>query len=188
MACAPSMFTNRYKNYSLEELEKKLAELKEYSKSDKFKTLCEDEKKREIDDGSSLIDLNSEMVAIESMIKKLKKDGAYIGLPQNISLIKGGKKSFSLFDYLTKEKKYSERIANKNVADFDRHPDIKKEFEEYIQTEQFSSNPICIEGYTAQKLTETTSLEALGAYNFLIWLKEDPNKALEDLKRNLPRK
>lgn len=47
---------------------------------------------------------------------------------------------------------------------------------------------IVIQGYTAKKLHEDFPLSPLGAYNYLIYLSEDPEDAIADLKRGLPRK
>ena len=43
-------------------------------------------------------------------------------------------------------------------------------------------------GYTAETLHRDYNLSPLGAYNYLVYLKEDPNNALTDLKAGLPRK
>jgi hypothetical protein len=45
-----------------------------------------------------------------------------------------------------------------------------------------------VQGYTAQQLYETTYLDALGAFNYLVYLKRKPKEALADLKAGLPRR
>ncbi|MBO4847134.1 MAG: hypothetical protein J5525_12690 [Lachnospiraceae bacterium] len=45
-----------------------------------------------------------------------------------------------------------------------------------------------VKGYSAQMIYEATYLEAIGAYNYLIYLRNNPQKALADLKAGLPRK
>lgn len=50
----------------------------------------------------------------------------------------------------------------------------------------FTPNPIKAEGFTAQHLATNYPLSALGAYNYLIYLREMPEKALADLKAGLP--
>lgn len=45
-----------------------------------------------------------------------------------------------------------------------------------------------VQGYSAQHLFETTYLDVLGAFNYLIYLKRKPKEALADLKAGLPRK
>ena len=41
-------------------------------------------------------------------------------------------------------------------------------------------------GYYASKLVEDFPLSPLGAYNYLIYLREDPQNAIADLKAGLP--
>ena len=43
-------------------------------------------------------------------------------------------------------------------------------------------------GYYASKLVEEFPLSQLGAYNYLIYLREDPEHALANLKAGLPKK
>lgn len=47
---------------------------------------------------------------------------------------------------------------------------------------------VIVEGYTAKRLADETILTSLGAFNFLIYLREEPKEALADLKAKLPRK
>lgn len=106
-------------------------------------------------------------------------------------LLNFGGKDMSIekvMNYLLTEAKQSQKIAYLNVARFSRHPDIMKEFCEWIDTRAFPEKAISVEGYTAQVLNSTTYLSALGAYNFLIYLREKPEEAIEDLKAGLPRK
>ncbi len=44
-----------------------------------------------------------------------------------------------------------------------------------------------VEGYTAQDLFETTYLTEIGAYNYLVYLKEHPKEGLEALAKGLPK-
>ena len=70
-----------------------------------------------------------------------------------------------------------------------RHADIRKEFYLYIMDDEvFTPNPIKVEGFTAQHLVTNYPLSVLGAYNYLIYLREIPEKALADLKAGLPTK
>lgn len=55
-----------------------------------------------------------------------------------------------------------------------------------MDDEVFTPNPIKVEGFTAQHLATNYPLSALGAYNYLIYLREMPEKALADLKAGLP--
>ena len=83
---------------------------------------------------------------------------------------------------------YGKRIE-KEMEKLDRHQDIKMEFYRTLMKEEFpKSRAISVEGYTAQQLKETTKLTVLGAYNYLIYLREDPKIALDNLKKGLPTK
>ena len=57
-----------------------------------------------------------------------------------------------------------------------------------MDDEMFTHNPIKDEGFTAQNLATNYPLSALGSYNYLIYLREMPGKALADLKTGLPTK
>lgn len=69
------------------------------------------------------------------------------------------------------------------------HPDIECEFAFYIENgwDTKKSDWITIEGFTARQLHEQYPLSALGAYNYLIYLREEPKEALALLKKGLPR-
>ena len=57
-----------------------------------------------------------------------------------------------------------------------------------FNTTRFYNDCYRVEGYSAQDIFEKTYLTEIGAYNYLIYLKEDPEQALKDLKDGLPRK
>lgn len=70
-----------------------------------------------------------------------------------------------------------------------RHEDIKFELYETFAYEEFpQSGAIEVCGYTAEKIKNSTSLSVLGAYNYLIYLREDEAAALENIKKELPEK
>lgn len=85
--------------------------------------------------------------------------------------------------------KISQTRAEKSYEKIARYADIRKEFYQYIMDgEVFTPNPIKVEGFTAQNLATNHPLSALGSYNYLIYLREMPGKALADLKTELPTK
>ena len=92
--------------------------------------------------------------------------------------------------YLIEKLGMKEKMANKALLKLTLHNkgDLYFEFSEFVETEQFVRNGIKVEGYTAEDLYNTGKLSVLGAYNFLIYLREDPKNALADLKVGLPRK
>lgn len=81
----------------------------------------------------------------------------------------------------------SNRLDSK-IEELARHSDIYEEFINYILAgETFDeTSAIVVEGYTAKQLTNETFLTPLGAFNFLVYLKEEPQEALADLKAKLP--
>lgn len=76
------------------------------------------------------------------------------------------------------------------IKELSRYPDVFEEFINYIlDGEIFSEHKgLVVEGYTAKRLTDETILTPLGAFNYLIYLKEEPKEALADLKAKLPRR
>ena len=87
--------------------------------------------------------------------------------------------------------KLNQRIAVECIDELEKHPDIQKEFLDGLQESAFvfmKDNPISVQGYTAKYLFENYPLNELGAYNFLIYLREKPEEALEKLKQGLPRR
>ena len=92
-------------------------------------------------------------------------------------------------EYILHHMKLSQARAEKSYEKIARYADICKEFYQYIMDDEaFASNPIKVEGFTAQRLATNYPLSALGAYNYLIYLREMPKEALADLKAGLPRK
>ena len=90
-------------------------------------------------------------------------------------------------DYMAFERKMSEKRIDLNMQKLNRHPDIKAELYSTIASGEFPvENAIAVCGYTAKQLEESTRLNVLGAYNYLIYLREDEKTALDDLKKGLP--
>lgn len=94
-----------------------------------------------------------------------------------------------LKDYMTYVCNWSEKRIVKSIEKFNRHTDIKRELYDTIMTEAFPLNsPVTVKGYTAERLNQDARLSVIGAYNYLIYLREDPKQALCDLKQGLPYK
>jgi len=72
-----------------------------------------------------------------------------------------------------------EYAVQKNIKSFERNPDIAAEFIEWLNTGKYKEDdPLSIEGYTARDIvTLADFLEGAGAFNFLITLRERPEKA-----------
>ena len=75
-----------------------------------------------------------------------------------------------------------------NDLKYDFH--VLNEVKYFALNDKFVSSNDCyrVEGYSARDIYEKTYLTEIGAYNYLIYLREDPEQALKDLKNGLPRK
>lgn len=90
--------------------------------------------------------------------------------------------------YLLSENDLSNRRADMTISKLAKHKDIYLEFSDYVAKRTFSVDGLSAEGYTAKMLNQNYPLSPLGAYNYLIYLREMPDKALADLKAGLPTK
>lgn len=99
------------------------------------------------------------------------------------------KRENAIKEYLVDKCQMSPKRANDSYEKLKKHSDLLNEFYFFVQNGRFKSfYPKTSEGFTAQQLFETTYLSPLGAYNYLIYLRENPKEALEDLRKGLPRK
>lgn len=91
-----------------------------------------------------------------------------------------------IIDYMHYICHMSGKRIEKGIEKLNRHQDIKMELYRTLMRETFPKDrAISVKGYTAQQLKETTQLTVLGAYNYLIYLREDPKTALDNLKKGL---
>ena len=94
-----------------------------------------------------------------------------------------------IMEFLQHRTKLSEKRAEYSYQKLARHPDIRKEFYSYIiNNDAFPENPITIEGFTAKRLITEYPFAPSGAYLYLVYLREKPKEALDNLKHHLPRK
>ena len=90
---------------------------------------------------------------------------------------------------LINEYKMTTKRAVLTIKKLKCHQDIYEEFVATISNKYPKQiNEIIVEGFSAQKLNKEYPLSILGAYNYLIYLRENPQEAVEDLRRGLPRK
>lgn len=93
--------------------------------------------------------------------------------------------------YLSKQKGFDERLIAQTCESFLRNPDILDELNYYLVNNAFRQNPIEERGYTAQLLHELygESLKRVfDAYNFLIFIREDPDYAIKIINKRFPKK
>lgn len=83
-----------------------------------------------------------------------------------------------------------EYVVRHNIARFERHPDIAAEFMDWLHTKQYrTENAVSVRGYTAEAIFEKAPfLNGAGAFNFLITLRESPEKAEAILAEGFKRK
>lgn len=91
---------------------------------------------------------------------------------------------------LKTEFRMSEKRAVLSIQKLLTHKDIYDEFVLVALSGKYAkeSSAVSVEGYTAESLNSNYPLSLLGAYNYLIYLRESPKEALDDLKKGLPRK
>lgn len=92
-------------------------------------------------------------------------------------------------DYLRKEIGLTEKRVFQEYEGIKKHPDIENELALYIQNgcKTVPETPVVVEGFSAEKLYNQYPLSVVGAYNYLIYLREEPEEALDMLDRGLPR-
>ena len=95
-----------------------------------------------------------------------------------------------LIDKLKREYQMTDKRAMLTLHKLRSHKDMYKEFLRVFAEGFFPNDDdaVNVEGFTAERLTRDYPLNAVGAYNYLIYLRENPEKALSDLRAGLPRK
>lgn len=90
-------------------------------------------------------------------------------------------------EYIKKNNNLNEYRANQDYNELHKFTDIEEEFVYYVQF-GWKSDLLYVEGFTAKKLHEEYPLTVLGAYNYLVYLREEPKEALNNLNKGLPRR
>ena len=72
MAIGPGIYFNIYKDYSVDELERKLEDLQKYLSSDELKKAKQEEIDKEIDDNNCIENVRTEISTIEELLKNKK--------------------------------------------------------------------------------------------------------------------
>lgn len=105
--------------------------------------------------------------------------------------LQGNSKEEMLCRFIQHKFGYSKEKSKTVVDQMSPYADIIDEFFNYARVgkcykKDKTKTEVC--GYTAERLITEYNLSPLGAYNFLVYLKEDPECALKDLAAQLPRK
>lgn len=95
-----------------------------------------------------------------------------------------------LFDSMKNQFGMTDKRAVLAIKKLQSHMDIFEEFVRVFTSGKYesASDAISVEGFTAEQLNKSYPLSILGAYNYLIYLRELPKEALADLAKGLPRK
>lgn len=75
MAIGPGIYFNKYKDYSVDELERELEDLQKYLSSDELKKARQEEIDKEIDDNNCIENVKTEISVIEELLKIKKITG-----------------------------------------------------------------------------------------------------------------
>jgi len=93
-------------------------------------------------------------------------------------------------EYLVSECHQNQEVAAKVASSFERHEDIRAELEKWLEQREYpQDNPLTVEGYTAEMISELASfMDGVGTYSFLITLRERPDKGKKIIAEGFPRK
>ena len=92
--------------------------------------------------------------------------------------------------YLKDEKNASDSVIESVMAKLNSHLDIRAEFVQWLDTRSYPvDSPVKVEGYSAKDIADLAPfLDGIGAYTFLIALRDDPTQAKEIIRAGFPRK
>ena len=93
-------------------------------------------------------------------------------------------------EYLLNEKKMTKAVATRAEEKVLKYEDIRKEFEFWIENKAYKKDsPLVVGAYTAQDICKLAPfMDGLGVFNFLVTLREDPEKAKEYIASGFKRK
>jgi len=92
-----------------------------------------------------------------------------------------------VYNYLTQIKQLKESEANYYLRKLSSQPDILDEFAYWIKNKRFKNeNAISIRGYSAKSIFGICPVSELGAYTTLLWLRDDPQGALDFITDKMP--
>lgn len=95
-----------------------------------------------------------------------------------------------IIEYIKSEYGYSDTKARKALNYLLQVKAIAFEFLHFIENGSFVPDRFAsvFFGYTAKRISTETDLTVLGAFNYMVFLKQNPNEALSNLEKGLPRK
>jgi len=95
-----------------------------------------------------------------------------------------------IINYLVNERNQKPEIAAKIASSFGRHDDIRAELETWLVRRAYpKDNPLTVEGYTAEMISKLAPfMDGVGAYNFLVTLRERPENGKRIIAEGFKRK
>ena len=95
-----------------------------------------------------------------------------------------------IMDYFLKEKHMTDIVAARMEKKVSIYEDIRQEFEYWIENKVYNpENPLVVGGYTAQDISGLAPfMDGLGVYNFMVTLRDEPEKAREYINSGFKRK
>lgn len=95
-----------------------------------------------------------------------------------------------IIKYFTEEKKLPKPVASVLAKTLTKYEDIHSEFLYWLDYRNFSApQALCINGYTAEDIHNIEpSLDGSGVYNFMVTLRDNPEKAENYIKNGFTRK
>lgn len=113
---------------------------------------------------------------------------AKISLQIKLLACNGSSKFDMAARYIQRNYDYSESRAKKMIDNLCLNKDIFEEFFSYLCLGKFKKDGISVCDFSAEKLFNEYNLSVLGAYNYLIYLQEEQEEALIELKIGLKRR
>ena len=95
-----------------------------------------------------------------------------------------------ILEYLLQEKKMSQAAAEKTAQKLRAHGDIYAEFEEWLDRRGYRTEaPLMVGGYTARDIFALAPfLDGIGVFNFMVTLREAPERAQAYIDSGFARK
>ena len=95
-----------------------------------------------------------------------------------------------IIKYFIDEKKTTMGVARILAKTIEKYPDIRNEFIYWLENRSFDvPNAVEINGYSAKQISEIAPfLDAAGVYNFMVTLRDSPEKAKDYIRNRFPRK
>lgn len=93
-----------------------------------------------------------------------------------------------IIKYLIEEKQESPVVARVLEKSLVKYDDIKEGFLKWLSGREYTDQPV-VGGYSAKDIHELQpTMDAAGVYQFLVTLRDNPEKAKEYLNNNFARK